>query len=105
MTILCLLCGILNFGFADADSVGWKPLKDEFISLRLLVVNVGRTGVTAILHDGRAFVPMVAVFNYLGIRADYDSLAERLTGYYIARDTPYVLDAVLHSATIRDSTF
>lgn len=69
-----------------------QPGKDEYLPLRFQVKGIGRTELTTVYHDQKVYVPVVSMFTYLIIRADYDSIAGIVSGYYVSPDSAYRID-------------
>lgn len=88
------------FIYAGEKTSTWNPKPDEFIELRLQVKDVGRTEVTAIIHEKRVYLPVTACFKYLLINVAYDSTRNTAAGYYLTSDVRYTIDGLNRVASI-----
>jgi hypothetical protein len=98
--ILCLSYLFPLFIHAEEKTSTWVPKPDEFIELRFQVKDVGRTEITAIIHEKRVYLPVTACFKFLLINVAYDSVGNTVKGYYLSPNVRYIIDGFNSTATI-----
>jgi|GEM_PF-2176567 len=85
------ICGI--YGLA-------QPLPDERVVVELRVHGVGRKEVNILVRNGEAYLPVITLFDFLGIKSAYDSSTIKVEGFFKTPDTSYVIDPTAGFAAI-----
>lgn len=94
--LLVILAGIFIWGF---NAFG-QPLPDERNVVELRVRGLEKKEVNILVKNNEAYLPVVTVFDFLGIRADYDSTAIKVDGFFKTPDSSYVIDPTAGFAAI-----
>lgn len=83
---------------------GSRVAKEELIPVELVVKRIGRTDIEIVYRRDEAFLPLLAMFNYLRIKADYRPANNVVEGFYPDPSTEYSIDLVAGKARRGDIT-
>ncbi len=64
----------------------------EKVPVEFIAANLGKMNTEIYTIGNEAYIPVVSLFTALGIKAEYDSAARRVHGFYVSTDTTYQID-------------
>ncbi len=95
--IILLLLSIVSFAVSQQKA-------NEKIVVELKPLRMDPKEILIILKDTVAYIPAAESFNYLGIKADYDTVKQELKGFFLSPDTSYKIDVNAGTAQIQKRT-
>ncbi len=78
--------------------------KEETVPIQFALHRAGSIEIISLQRNGKVYLPIQDVFNFLKIKNEYNASARTLTGFYITADTPYVIDLVEMKANVGKRT-
>lgn len=90
-SVMTIMTEVANAG-GGVGSGGNRPLAEEIIPVILTVRGVGRTEIDIIYRDGKAYLPVVQMFSFLKIKAEFLPEQSVVKGFFLHPDSEYVVD-------------
>ncbi len=92
--IVLLICGVL-YSWAQQPS-------DQYIPVELKAPTFGSIEINITIIDTSVYVPSIEVLTFLGIKAEYDSLNQIISGIFKSSDNAYSIDLISNLAKIKN---
>jgi hypothetical protein len=87
-----------------AGGGGSRVAKEELIPAVVIVSKIGQTDIEIIYRKTNAFLPIITIFRYLNLRADYSAEKGELAGYYPTSVSPFSMNLISGQMKIRDTS-
>jgi hypothetical protein len=90
--MITAMSSMADAGGGGVGSGGNRPLAEEIIPVILNVRGVGRTEIDIIYRDGKAYLPVVQMFSFLKIKAEFVPEQSIVKGFFLHPDSEFVID-------------
>ena len=95
-----LICLLLLEIIAGSGALLSQTNQPERVPVEFNIVGLGKKEISIVIKENEAYLPIIDVFNILGIKIDYDAEQQRLSGFIRSPDTTYRIDLKDLSATM-----